>query len=255
MIEPNNYFCVQGWMVTELQLKGTERDVFAIIYGFSQTVGQAYTGNLQYLADWCGCTKQSVITHLKSLVDKGYLIKEEKFTNGLKFCTYSVNVKVLTGIQKILTGYSKNLNGGIQKILPNNITNNIKNNINLDTPPSKKGKTKKDQHLDKILAKMCEYDFSEVVQKKILDYFSDRLDNKDYPQDNQLTAQFDGLSKVTEREQLEAISNAIAGGWKSMLYSLDKRRSYSNNGFKETAKDEYYTQEEVDTMTTRAVFK
>ena len=31
-----NYYSVQGWMVKDLNLKGNELAVFAIIYGFSQ---------------------------------------------------------------------------------------------------------------------------------------------------------------------------------------------------------------------------
>ena len=46
----SNYITVQGWMVNDLHLKGTELLVYATIFGFSQTEGQRYTGSLQYLA-------------------------------------------------------------------------------------------------------------------------------------------------------------------------------------------------------------
>ena len=36
-VREDNYFAVQGWMVTELKLKGNALMLYAIIYGFSQT--------------------------------------------------------------------------------------------------------------------------------------------------------------------------------------------------------------------------
>ena len=53
-----------------LELKGIELHIFAVIYGFSQTENTAYTGSLQYLAEWCQCTVQYVIKCLQSLQDK-----------------------------------------------------------------------------------------------------------------------------------------------------------------------------------------
>ena len=60
-IKDENYIAVQGWMRNQLKLKGNELLVYAIIYGFSQTTNQVFNGSLQYLADWCGATKQGVI--------------------------------------------------------------------------------------------------------------------------------------------------------------------------------------------------
>ena len=56
--------------------------MYAIIYGFSQDGETRFTGSLQYLADWTNSTKQSCIKCLKSLVEKGYIIKHEKIVNG-----------------------------------------------------------------------------------------------------------------------------------------------------------------------------
>ena len=51
-INPENYITIQGWMRTELELKGNDLMVYAIIYGFSQSESNRFTGSLQYLADW-----------------------------------------------------------------------------------------------------------------------------------------------------------------------------------------------------------
>lgn len=132
-VKQENFIVVQGWMITELQLKGNELLVYAIIYGFSQAENQVFTGSLQYLADWTLTSKQTVITSLKSLIEKELIVKTEKIVNGVKFCEYYS--KNLNGVyQNFEQGYSKNLNEGSQNFLPNNITiynskDNIKNNI------------------------------------------------------------------------------------------------------------------------------
>ena len=88
MIKNENFIVIQGFMINELGLKGNELIVYAIIYGFSQDGENKYTGSLNYLANWTNSTKQGVLKSLKSLVDKGYIIKEEKYINGVKFCEY-----------------------------------------------------------------------------------------------------------------------------------------------------------------------
>lgn len=129
MIKDGNYIVIQSFMVTDLKLKGTELLVYAIIYGFSQA-NHKFNGSLQYIADWTNSTKQSVINNLKKLQEKGLIEKESTTINNVKFCEYYT---------KDFNGYSKNLNGGgqkilmggSQKILPNNIyIDNIDNNIN-----------------------------------------------------------------------------------------------------------------------------
>lgn len=145
-VKNENYIVIQGFMVNELKLKGNELMVYAIIYGFSQTDSQRFTGGLQYLADWTNSSKQGVIKNLKSLVEKGYIVKEDKLINGVKFCEYHVTElntvlnKVQQGIKQSLTPIKQSLTEGIKQSLPNNINNNnIINNIfnNKDNNSSK----------------------------------------------------------------------------------------------------------------------
>lgn len=132
-----NFITIQGWMVNELKLKGNELLVYAIIYGFSQAENQVFNGSLQYIADWVNTSKQTVINTLKSLQEKGFIEKREKYVNGVKFCEYYS--KNLNGVvKKFEWGCSKNLNGGSQNFLPNNIDDTIndnkKNNIKEKIP-------------------------------------------------------------------------------------------------------------------------
>ena len=120
-ITNENYIVIQGWMVNELNLKGNELIIYAIIYGFSQLENQKFTGSLQYLADWTNSTKQGVINSLKSLIEKNLIIKEEKIINSVKFCEYHTTK---------LNGVLNKVEWGIKQSLPNNIEDNIEDNIN-----------------------------------------------------------------------------------------------------------------------------
>ena len=48
-IQDNNYFQISGWMLNRLKLKGTDLQIYAIIYGFSQE------GQGEFYADSCRC--------------------------------------------------------------------------------------------------------------------------------------------------------------------------------------------------------
>lgn len=134
-VKDENYINIQGWMVTKLGLKGNELLIYAIIYGFSQTEEQTFNGSLQYLADWTNSTKQGVTKNLKTLVEKGYIVKEDKYINNVKFCEYyttkfnTVYNKVEQGMQQSLIGYTTKFNTGMQQSLTNNINDNIINKL------------------------------------------------------------------------------------------------------------------------------
>ena len=147
----DNYILIQGFMVSELNLKGTELLVYAIIYGFSQTEGQCFTGSRSYLAEWTNCTVRGVAKCLISLKEKGLIDvvcdSDDKHIGyiALKSALYgeqsssAIGNKVplggeqssLVGGTKFPQGMNKVPSGGEQSS-PNNIDNNIiyYNNIN-----------------------------------------------------------------------------------------------------------------------------
>ena len=129
MINPTNFYTVQGWMLADLGLKGTELAAYAIIYGFSQDGKSEYAGSSAYLCEWLGCTKKTALTTLAALTEKGYLKKREIIQNGVKLCAY---VAVRTPQkqagqpgEEITPGRCKNYTGGGEEITPNNILDNI----------------------------------------------------------------------------------------------------------------------------------
>ena len=69
-MKSNNYVNIQGWMVTQLELKGNELITYAIIYGFSQDGKNEFTGSIAYIAKWLNVSKRTVIRTLNELTDK-----------------------------------------------------------------------------------------------------------------------------------------------------------------------------------------
>lgn len=74
-VKDNNFIAIQGWMRTKLNLKGNELLIYALIYGFSQDGESRFKGSRKYIADWCGCSLDTVDRSLSSLVNKGLLAK------------------------------------------------------------------------------------------------------------------------------------------------------------------------------------
>lgn len=74
-VNDNNFITIQGWMRTKLNLKGNALLIYALIYGFSQDGNSRFKGSRKYIAEWCGCSLDTVDRTLSALVDKGLLAK------------------------------------------------------------------------------------------------------------------------------------------------------------------------------------
>lgn len=70
------YYVVQSFMVKRLQLRGLEKDLYAIIFGYCQNTNQCFSGSIKLLQDWTFATRMGISKALKSLIEKGYLYKE-----------------------------------------------------------------------------------------------------------------------------------------------------------------------------------
>lgn len=206
MIKDTNYYQVSGWMRTKLNLVKTELLVFAIIYGFSQDGQSKFTGSLRYLCDWSGSGRSAVISALKKLVEKKFIVKESTEMNNITFNKYFHNVDVVQEminrhpvqktngvVQKPNGGAVQKLNGGGSKTEPNNDLYNIElNNIedknaqreskkNVLILGQRGGKTlaiKKELEKRKNSAASKSYKTSAEVKKDLLLIGSDNLENR-----------------------------------------------------------------------------
>lgn len=75
VVKDTNFIAIQGWMRTKLNLKGNELLIYALIYGFSQDENSRFKGSRKYIAEWCGCSLDTVDRSLSSLINKGLLAK------------------------------------------------------------------------------------------------------------------------------------------------------------------------------------
>lgn len=114
-MKSDNYVVVQGWMCNELELKGNELLVFALIYGFSRDGNSKFQGSRKYIADTFNISLPTVDKSLNNLVNKGYLNKEETkdFVNSN---IYFVNFEV---VKKLCEGSKETLHGGSKETLHN----------------------------------------------------------------------------------------------------------------------------------------
>ncbi len=75
MNQSKTYINIQGWMISDLQLKSNELILYAIIYGFSQDGRSEFYGSLSYTQKMLNVYKNTVIKSLKSLTQKGFVIR------------------------------------------------------------------------------------------------------------------------------------------------------------------------------------
>lgn len=76
-------------MLNDLNLKGNELLIYALVYGFSQDGETKFRGSISYIMDFTGSSRGTVINSLNSLVDKGLILKFSDQRNGVTFNEYS----------------------------------------------------------------------------------------------------------------------------------------------------------------------
>lgn len=195
-IKKGNYITIQSFMVDELNLKGNELLVYAIIYGFSQNGEDKFTGSLQYIADWTNSTKQGILKCLKSLLEKGFIEKKEIFKNNIKFVEYYTTE--FNTIKQSLTENETKLNGGIKQSLTNNINNNIDNNIYINNKENKK------------------YFENQELNEIFIDYLEIRKKMKVVNTDRAVKMLINELNKYDDQTKIQMIEQSIMHSWKSV---------------------------------------
>ena len=128
------YYVIHQWM-QELGLRGTELNLFAILYGYSQQEDGCFYGTRATLAKRCGVSSTRTIdTALESLLNKG-LIRKKIVKNGEQtLITYSTRAKSAQGCAKNAQGVLQNLEGGCAEIAHKN--NKEENKIEKKLPPT-----------------------------------------------------------------------------------------------------------------------
>ena len=217
-VSNENYYVVQGWMRNVLGLKGNALDIYAIIYGFSQVSHQEFTASINYLCEWIGASRPTVINTLKDLVDNGYLTKESNEVNGVIYNRYTAIVPDLTGGKEILLPQLKNFTTPSKKILPNNINNKLENNIDKSLSKDKEGKALKKKSYNDIFSTKE----NEVIKDALVKFVSSCKGKNYNPKIDTVEKWASFLrehSKNNSKLAMAIVDQSIEKSWKS-LYPL-----------------------------------
>ena len=212
----DNYICIQGWMILDLELKGNELLVYACIYGFSQAENQVFSGGLQYLADWTRSTKRGVMKTVKSLVEKGLVEKKDRYVNDVKFCEY----RALKTPKKVVNSVHR----GMELSSPNNILNNnildnkrdiytrVCSRLNQKAGTSYKPTSKATQrHINARLAEgYTVEDFITVIDKKCAEWLHDPKMRAYLRPETLFGPKFEGYLNAPERGKNDGIAGTSA---------------------------------------------
>lgn len=196
-VNPRSYINIQGWMVSDLHLKGNELLLYSLIYGFSQDDGSRFQGSLKYMSDWLGCTKQTVINTTESLIQKGYLKKVPIEVKGVARYQYVALVPDSTEVP-----------------VP-------------DSAPKETKKQKKESILsDK--SKEIIAGFSPALAKAVMDwskYKRERHDKYTPTGADKLIAQIKNFAdKYGEQAMIDVIDRSIAAGYQGIVWDWLKRQ-------------------------------
>lgn len=226
-VKDGNFISIQSFMVKHLRLKGNELLIYAIIYGFSQAEQQVFSGSLQYLSDWTNSTKQGVLRSLKSLTEKGFIQKNEKTLNGVKFCEYYAT-DLTTVLNKVEYPIKLSLIPPIKQSLPNNIGSNNKGN----TTNKEKGEEVTHTLFNKLYP---DYSFTKTLEAKMREWITYKVERKeDYKEQGMkslLTQVKKNCSQYGDTAVCELIEECMANNWKGIIFDRlkDKPKATKSN--------------------------
>lgn len=260
-INDNIYFSVQAWMITKLNLKGAERDTYAIIYGYSQDEDSDFHGSLDYISQLTGYSRNAVCTALKSLVEKNLIIKTEKTINNIKYCRYRTSS--LYGVQVACTENEKSVQVACtnNKSKLNNKHNNktiskdiVENFLTSDISV----KPKKQSLWDKCVSEIDNFTDDTILREYLIEYLKKCLENSRESGRPMYLNNFKGkLNKLKQLStdnyiQRKIVLQTLDNGWNA-FYELKEEKQYRKkdvNVFGEDAKvkSEAYTDDELEEM-------
>ena len=181
LVEDKDFFVCFGWMGNKLSLKGVEKEIFAVIYGYcksKESENSFFYGSLRYLQEFTNASRTTIMDNLKSLCNKEYIIKYSETKNGVIFNKYSLNHKVIDfylNCNAVLkTGKFEHKfpsrRGGTETVLGGG-TESCPNNIDIDNIENKNNKEKKEKEKKVFEDDDIELDFDLASEPKIEDSF------------------------------------------------------------------------------------
>lgn len=237
MVKNENFIVIQGFMINELNLKGNELLVYAIIYGFSQAENQKFNGSIRYLVEWTNSSRKTILGTLKSLIDKNLIIKTENYINNVKFCEYQAiynrEEEITPGVSKLHRGGVEITPGGVETTLPGSVET-TPNNIyiyNIDNNIDNK-KKKKETEYDLIIN---QYTDNLELRNTIYEFIKMRKAIKKPMTSNALSLilkRLDKLSNNNDNAKVKILENSIINSWQGIFELKNdppKKKSFIEN--------------------------
>ena len=163
-IRSSNYITILSPMITVLRLKGNELLIFALIHGFSQDGQSSFKGSLQYLIEWTGLDKTTIIRLLKHLIEKRFIKKIEYEENKIKRCEYVSNYwEILEDSTRLQNATTPRLQNATEYNNNNNNNNNAVSETALIEINDKEGKNRKTLFRNSDIYKLVKTDINGVI--------------------------------------------------------------------------------------------
>ena len=265
-MQSNNYVVIQGWMCNELQLKGNELLIFALIHGFSQDNISKFRGGRKYIADTFNISLPTVDKALQGLVNKNYLCKEglDDFVNPN---IYWVNFEV---VKKLYEGSKETLHGGSKETLLNNTskqtTSKKEKVVSKDTTTKfefGKQKPKKENLYTKCVTSIQTFTSDKQLRDELENFLQLRLqiardEGKSfyYGMWTHLLAELKQLAvkdgKLDVKLAWEIVNTSTIRGWKHFYELTDngfvKNYSVKEKPWEKGVRCDTYTEEELEEL-------
>lgn len=238
----NNYIVIQSWMCSDLNLKGNDLLIYALIYGFSQDGESVFNGSRSYIAETLNISLPTVDKALNNLISSNLIEKISNTVNNVTFNSYRVLKNFIGSKESLLP--LKNLDP-----INNNINNNINNKDNIKNNKNNKSedcdtlfqfgeteKQKKPNLYTKCVAVINSWTNIREIEELLTQYLKMCLEGGWL----QYVNQWRGMLKKLEQVQMkchphtfeEIIQNSINHGWKSFYPITDynnTQTSYKEN--------------------------
>ena len=241
------FVVIQDWMCSELNLKGNDLLIYALIYGFSQDGESRFSGSRKYIAETFNISLPTVDKSLKNLIDRNLVERHKEERAGITFYSYNSFLPV------------KKLSSPGKETLPNNIDNNIditnskelvQNTTNQNSPTFNFGNYSKQKPKENLYYKcihLVDDLFKEPTINSLLkQYLLIRLEIKDKPLYGN---QWKGMLKKLQamKNQKEVVQQSID---KCYLSFYPVTNTYGTDRFSEGSgvSAEPYTKEELERL-------
>ncbi len=152
-------YTIHDFMTEQLQLKGTELLLYALVYNFSQDGNGCFYGTADYAAAKVNCTRRCVVSTFASLVEAGLLQKSAGHHNGRQTNDYVAIVPDACEKNAQCENFSqqvcKSFTAGVKKIHTDNGSDNLSDNQNSSS--TARAKEKKLQIAEFVTMTEAEY--------------------------------------------------------------------------------------------------